>query len=530
MTMQPPLPGRGPQGGHPPPGPYGPPHGSYPTPGPAQPGPMWRPNPPGPPPPDRRRARRIAVTAIVAVVVVAAAGAVFLLTRGGGGGSAEAGTPAGKDYEAGVQELGAAEVVWQVEQGVATGAAAADDYWLTDEHLVRRLPGRVVAYELTTGKEAWELPVGKVDDDRCPSSVEHSSLRVALLVATGEGVASACEQLVVVDIGAGKEVATADLPPIGAQKTGAGDVPVVFGERVVIPGSAGTRVLDITNGAVVSMPNPESACKSEKVALFGDLLLAQAKCANEEGTSIRLRSFDANLAPVWEWATPEGEDGQPLPVLGVLSLDPLVVEVGHSGHGSQLMRVDPTSGETVPISEYTGYGGKYMSACDGLSMGVCEMAKVADGKVILTTVAISVDPDSPDAAAGMQATDHRNELVAFDLATGAEAWRTGIVAGRTLSLVPTDDGSVAAYQPKDFNGTKAILFSVDQENGELAPLLPIGPKADGNEKLHTHLRSAAFRGDNQLAFWRAGVFVIFRAVHRDSDIGEPDTVAFALPK
>jgi hypothetical protein len=155
---------------------------------------------------------------------------------------------------------------------------------------------------------------------------------------------------------------------------------------------------------------------------------------------------------------------------------------------------------------------------------------VADGKVILTTVAISVDPDSPDAAAGMQATDHRNELVAFDLATGAEAWRTGIVAGRTLSLVPTDDGSVAAYQPKDFNGTKAILFSVDQENGELAPLLPIGPKADGNEKLHTHLRSAAFRGDNQLAFWRAGVFVIFRAVHRDSDIGEPDTVAFALPK
>ncbi|MDQ3789472.1 MAG: PQQ-like beta-propeller repeat protein, partial [Actinomycetota bacterium] len=449
---------------------------------------------------------------------------------GGGGGSAGADTPAGRDYEAGVQQLGAAEVVWRVDQGVASGAVAADDFWLTEEHLVRRLPGRVVAYDLKTGEEAWELPVGKVDDDRCPSSVEHANLRVALLVATGEGVDSACEKLVVVDIGTGEEVSTADLPPIGAEKIGGGDVPVVFGEKVVIADSAGARVLDIDDGAVLSTPDPDSACRSEKVALLGDLLLAQARCVDEGKTSIRLRSFDANLQPVWEWETPTGADGQPLPVLGVLSADPLVVEVGHTGHGAQMMRVDPESGETVPISGYTGYGGPYMSACDGWSMSVCEMAKVVGDKVILTTVPIDVNPGDPEAEPGMQASENRNELVAFDLGTGEEAWRTGIVAGRTLSLVPTDDGGVAAYQPENPNGVKAILFSVDPATGELAPLLPIGPEAHENDQLNIHLRSAAFRGDNQLAFWRDGVLVIFRAVHRDSTTGEADTVAFALPK
>lgn len=513
-------------------GPYEPPQGGYPPPGPAQPGPMWQqpPTPPGSPLPDGRRARRIAVTAIVAVVVVAAAGAVFFWTRGGGGDSVEPDTPAGKDYQAGVNELGAAEVVWQTEQGPAPEAVGADDYWLTEEHLVRRLPGRVVAYELKTGKEAWEFPVGKVSDGRCPSSVEHSNLRVALLVSTGSGASQACEKLTVLDIGTGKEAFTTDLPPVGAHKVVI-DVPVVFGENVVIANEGGTRVLDINNGAVRSMPDPNSACKAQKVALVGDLLLSNTYCDNGEETSMRLRSYDANLQPVWEWETPAGADGEQLPVLGVLSLDPLVVEVGHSGSDTQLMRVDPKSGETVQISEYTGgVRGKYMSACDDWSMGVCEMAKVVDNKVILMTTPVHVDPRSPDASPGAQNSENRNELVAFDLNTGKEAWRTGLVGGRSLALVPTADGSVAAYQPRNPNGTKGILFSVDPGTGKLAPLLPIDQKAHENDELIDHLRSTAFRGDNQLAIWRDGLLIIFRAVHRDSTTGEADTVAFALPK
>ncbi|UVS80464.1 PQQ-like beta-propeller repeat protein [Actinokineospora sp. UTMC 2448] len=491
-------------------GPYGP----YPL-----PGPQWT------PPPPKRQTGIIIVSVVAAVVVIAAAAGVWLWTRGDGGG----GTAGGDEHAAAVEAVGAAEVVWQVDQGLAPEAVGADDHWVTDEHLVRRLPGRVVAYELKTGETAWELPVGEVDDDRCPSSVGHSGLRVALLVATGDKSPQTCEKLTVVDIGAGREVFTVDLPPIERVPVRI-DVPVVFGEHVVIPSRAGTRVLAIDDGAVRSTPKPDAACKSTKAALFGDLLLAQAECDNGKESDIRLRSFGADLKMVWEWVTPQGDDGEPLPVLGVLSLDPLVVELGHSGGDTRLMRVDPGSGRTVRIAEYTGgTRGDYMSACDGWAMGTCEMAKVVGDKVILTTVMVRVNPGDPRAAPGMEATDRRNELVAFDLGTGERAWRTGIEPGRTLSLVATADGSVAAYRPEDPNGGMGILYSVDPDTGALAPLMPIGPKAHEDDRLNTHVRSFAFRGDNQLAFLRDGLFVVFTGVHRASSVGDVDTVAFALP-
>ena len=527
MSMRPQFPAQGPQG----PGRYGPPPGSYPPQGPAPGAPWHAQTPPGTPPPGGRRGRRIAVTVIVAIVLVAAAGGVWLWTSGGDGGSEGPDTPAAKDYDAAVESVGVAEVAWQVEQGVAPEAVGVDDHWVTEEHLVRRLPGRVVAYDLKTGKEAWEVPVGKVEDSRCPSSLEHSNMRVALLVATGSAASLACEKLVVLDIGTGKEVAAADLPPVGATKVGV-DVPVVFGENVVISSDAGTRVLDINNGAVRSMPNPESSCRSQSAALFGDVLLAQADCEEEDhSTTNRLRAFDANLKLVWEWTTPEGADGQPLNVAGVLSLDPFVVELSGS-EGTQLLRVDRESGDTVQMKGYDGNALRegFMSACDGWALRTCGLARVTDNKVILMTIWSQVNPEDPEASAGAQSTEFRNELVAFDLDTGDEAWRTGLVPGRLLSLVPAaPDQGVVAYQPANLNGTKGIVFSVDPGTGKLAPLMPIGPKAHENEALSDYVMAFNFSGDNHQAVWRDGLFIIFSNTHRTATQGEPDTVAFTLP-
>jgi outer membrane protein assembly factor BamB len=500
MSMPPQFPGHGAQGpGAPVPGRYGPPPGSYPPQGPA-PGTPWHAQPPPGTPPPGRRGRRIAVTVIVAIVLVAAAGGVWFWTSGGGGGSKSPDTPTAKDYDAAVESVGAAEVAWQVEQGVAPEAVGVDDYWVTEEHLVRRLPGRVVAYELKTGKVAWEFQVGKVSDGRCTSSLEHSNLRVALLVSTGSGTSSACEKLVVLDIGTGKEVSTADLPPIGSTKVGA--VPVVFGENVIIPSDAGTRVLDINSGAVRQMPNPESACRSREAALFGDILLADAVCSEEDHSiTNRLRAFDANLKLLWEWTTPKRADGQPLDVVGVLSLDPFVVELSDS-EKTQLLRVDRESGESVQMKGYDGLALRegFMSACDGFALRRCELAKVVDNKVILMTIMEAVNPDTPGSTPGFEATEHRNELVAFDLDTGEEAWRTGIVTDRLLGLVPGTAGDdLVAYQPSTLNGTKAIVHSVDPGTGKLSPLMPIGPKAHENEQIRSHVMAPRFGGDNHQA-------------------------------
>lgn len=110
---------------------------------------------------------------------------------------------------------------------------------------------------------------------------------------------------------------------------------------------------------------------------------------------------------------------------------------------------------------------------------------MVDGTVVMATVPVQVNPGDEDASPGMRSTEFRNELVAVDVNTGKEAWRTGMAAGRAVHLVPTADDSVVAFQSANLNGAKAV--------------------------------------------WRNGVFVMFKMIHRDENKGEVESVAFALP-
>lgn len=491
--------------------------------------PAWAGLPPGPPP-QRKRSRRTAVVLVVAAVLVAAAGGVWFLTRGEKSGEPD--TPAAQDYNAAVEAVGAAEVAWRVDQGESPKAIAVDDHWVTGKHLVRRLPGRAVAYDLQTGKTAWEFALDG-PEDRCRSSQEQSKNRVALLRNTDASGTNKCGKLTVLDIGTGKEVLTTELPAINGKVPGNSSVPVVFGERVVIPS---VYVHDITSGAALPSPLTGNGCGVRKAGLFGDLLLADSVCdggaRGEKDDRTKLRAFDADLKTVWEWEPPKGKDGKPLQVHGVVSVDPLVVELGAGGDTRQLMRADPASGKTVPISEYDGgkIRGHYMDACEGYALGNCELARVTGNKVILMTTPEQINPDTPAASPGMKNTEFRNELVAFDLDTGKQAWRTGKQAGRALSLVPSDSTKMIAYQPANPNGSKGIVFSVDPATGKLAPLMPIGPKAHGDADLKTQIRAFRFGGDNHQAVWQDGLFLIFSTTHRTASRGDVETVAFALPK
>jgi len=67
---------------------------------------------------------------------------------------------------------------------------------------------------------------------------------------------------------------------------------------------------------------------------------------------------------------------------------------------------------------------------------------------------VQFNPDNPDEPPGQQATEFRNELVAYDGDTGEESWRTGMVDGRLLSIVPTEDDQLVALQPANPNGRK----------------------------------------------------------------------------
>ncbi|RSD09205.1 hypothetical protein [Amycolatopsis eburnea] len=495
------------------------------------------------PPPPRKRGNRGLIVLVVAVTLLAAAaGGYFLFFAGGGGGSG-GGTAADQDYDATVREHGAAEVAWRVAQGGAADQAVANGAWLTGEHLVRRLPGRVVAYDLSSGDEAWAFPLDDPPKDNCKSSREQSGNRVALLRSVGEGqprtksragTPGGCGKLTVLDLGTGKEVFTADLAPDADKKLPDTMArPVLTADRVVVDTAPG-RVFDLAGGAEVPVPPAFAGCTAPSLGLFGDVLLADSTCPgntedrDHKNDELRtLRAYDANFALKWEWKTPKDDKGEPLPVRGVLSVDPLVVEVGHSGHETRLLAVDPASGAAKPFAAYkTDTRGEFKYACAGQGLRDCPAAKVVGGKVILSTSPVQVNPGDPDAG-GAQATEFRNELVALDIATGDAAWRTGKVAGRALAMVPTDDNRLIAFQPENPNGAKAMVFSVNPADGKATPVLAIGPAALADDKLNKVLRNQSFGGGGESdALWRDGLLIVIRTVYRPATAVEISTVAF----
>jgi hypothetical protein len=217
----------------------------------------------------------------------------------------------------------------------------------------------------------------------------------------------------------------------------------------------------------------------------------------------------------------------------VLSAEPLVVELYRKSADSlEFLRVDRETGESVTLltQAFVSRDNAYYAPCDERGIAHCEDARIADGKLILTTVPEKIDPRADGSYLGMGNTEYRSELVALDLGTGKEVWRTGIVEGRALSLVATTDGSVAAYQSANNNDVPGLLMAVDAATGALSPLLPIGEEAHADEGLVEHLRSRRFGGDHQQAVWTGEQFVLFTMVHRAETIGRLDMVAFGTSR
>jgi outer membrane protein assembly factor BamB len=487
-----------------------------------------------PPAPGGGKQRRLLVAAAIAVSV-AVVGTVggLLLSSGGGGRS---GTPAAQDWATAADETGTGQELWRIPQGVTPGVQPARDHWITDSHLVRRLPGRVVAYDLATGEVAWELPLPGNAEDDCSSSPQRSGTRVALLRAV-EGERNNCGTLTVVDIASGKEVFTTVIPTIERTEVTLTDVPAAIGDFVLVGSRAGGHLFNIDTGKHVAVAE-EGQCREDAYAVVDDMLVARVSCRERPpGSDVALsglRVYDADLDEQWSWRAPVERAGEPLEVRSVLSVEPLVVELYRAGADTiETVRVDREATEVATlVSRPRGANdqSRYLSPCDDRGIAHCAQSRIIDGKLILTTIPEQINPGTEGAYPGMESTEFRNELVAIDIGTGTEAWRTGMVHGRAMHLVPTTDGSVVTYQSANANDVPGLLLSVDEATGAVSPLLPLPEEAHEDDELRTHLGSGSFGNDNQQAVWTGERFVVFRMVHRDENVGEVETVAFGVSR
>lgn len=464
---------------------------------------------------------------VLAVLAATALGGWFLLFK-----DAHTKKPAYQAWSSGKREAGGVgELLWETTRpgGPPGVTGQSHGFWFTEEHLVKRGPDRVVAYDLDSGEEAWEFPLGE-GIDQCASSEERSGDRVALLRASGD---RECARLTVLDIARGEEVFTTELPAVGRHVPATGDVPVVFGDAVLVSSPAGGHALDIETGEpITDPPSPEAECFAYRYAAFEEVLLAKRVCrtqANDNsssGTGGSLRAFGPDLEILWEWELPAAPSGEPSTLKQVLSADPLVVYVLQDGV-YRLWAVDPADGghteldsrEHGDIHDRTSeYAEPCMRELPGLRH--CRRALVADGKVILERHPDRVDPSGMDAMTGYRtSTEWQNQLAAVDLATGEEVWRTERLEGRLLRTLTVADGRVLAFQPSTRHRVPAMVVAIDPATGEDSAALPVTEDEE-------YARWTA-GGDHRPVWHDSRLYLLNHLVTAET-IGRPETLVFGI--
>lgn len=470
-----PQPGPGQQQGQQPPPPYRPPAQpqgqqhmyGYPPPRPVP--------PPNPSPPLRSRRKRVVLLVAAAVVVVAllAGGAVWYLNRGG------------KDDTAKKKHDTKGQVDWQAPVPKFSGdKAAVPGTWFTGKVVAKTEISSVTGYKLNGGAKAWSIPLpGPV----CAAATDASGGRTALMYRTGDS----CTHLMGIDLDAGKLLWNRVLPksryrdgkPIKEAQiaVSANIAAVTWGE--------GTKGFRLSDGVPRWGRTSGDYCSS--VGFVGGKKLLEVNWCKEQAKSGKDKKKDAAKAnsdqklvyyvrgrgPVtgnalWKWEAPDGVEVQ-----SVLSTDPIVLGTsnGDSVGPTDLITLNRRGEPGVEIS--LGKNSDPSATNHTAYNTGCFLSLESCVNVLVTKNTVYLGANGRDAAAG---TPGANEVVAFDLSTGAQRWHKAPDPQRGGLPVGTVGSDPVVYLPATGKqGGRLLLF--DAKTGK-SSLYQQNPDSGGTQE------------------------------------------------
>lgn len=452
-----------------------PPYQQYPN--PYQP--QFRPHPPYPqvPPPQHRPRKNGGVIALViglAVLLVAGAGGAAFVFRDRLFGDAPT-IKAERELEYVVRD-----VLPSTYRPTEGGIEQLSARWWTDKYLVRQMPKQIVGYDLASGTKAYAVDIP--DIHYCNASRQQSAKGfVAILQGTR---LNGCRQLTIFDVRNGRKVWTKDLTPLLAGKNKlVSDFPrhdhrpVVLGERVYVPTDHGELVLNLVNGSLVTKPLPRAErrtgqCFTTHFAAVGQIGLAYRNCSRSGDKQRHLQAFNAAGKTLWKWNLPE-ERGNKALLVGVLSVDPLLVRVFSDGGRKEVWRVDQRTGKHQVLLRLDSAGPEdpcELSGGDGLYE--CTRQVLA-GKTLYVR--------------------ERSGIAAYDIQSTRELWRgqwsskhrltppLGLDAdGRPLAyLLPTSDTPGALVRADPATGALSAVATMPETKTAPARDLTQNPETGG---------------------------------------------------
>lgn len=448
--QQPPYGGQpqGPYGGQPPGG-----HGFPPPPNtpPGQPGyPGFPGMPPTPPTPPKKKLA-VVIAAALAGVLVLGTGGYFLLFDGkdkgadqpvaqdstppaddkaspsapvdNGDGSGNGGDEE-EDLNAG-RKQGEDKVLWYKSSKIDGPGAGVDakGQWIVGDTVVKTVWKSVTGYGVKDGKEKWTLTLPTVI---CGVTDMTADGKTVVMYKSGESDTADCNQMRMIDLKAGKEGWSKEVPKEGLFDIFTAPDLALTGDALVVNRMGTSSAFKVSTGDKLFDNKVEEGCQPSEFVAMNGKMLSLATCQDTDKT---LQVMDADPATgknTWIYKLPKG-----FQVKNVYSLDPIVLDLGNTESKERsIVVLGPDGKQRATVSGE----GSFPVGCGGLfnrSLQSCGSSSVDANTLYLPTKA---DIGKP------------NEIVAFDLGTGKVKWRTPAGEGRTLTPLKAAGGQVVVYR------------------------------------------------------------------------------------
>ncbi|MFC5725001.1 PQQ-binding-like beta-propeller repeat protein [Streptomyces gamaensis] len=318
---------------------------------------------------------------------------------------------------------------------VARQGSDIPGFWVLDDYVVKTVLDKVVAYNLSDGKEKWTVPLPK----RVCAAPLHMTDDGKVVVAYEGDKKDSCANYAMIDLKAGKKGWDKPIPKTGGfAESFIGLDMALSGNAVGAAWFGGSGMVRVSDGAQIPTPDLGSGCSVEGYA-GGRALLRSWRCSTTDDTSHIEKVDPGTGKALWTY---DGRKG--LQTKKIYSTEPAVVSFasGDKKTGGVFALKDGKERSIIDLGKQ-----RYAPTC-GLSivnsnLGGCQGVAASDDTLYLPTSDENSFRDG-------------NEVHAFDLNTGKRLWASKNNK-RELMPLRTEGKNVIAYQRPSFESAGAVV-------------------------------------------------------------------------
>ena len=355
--------------------------------------------------------------------------------------------------------------------------------WRVGDTVVSAILNGFTAYAAADGQAEWKLRLQTPDVRDPPAPSATGKLVVGVKESASES--SRCTHLQQIDLTTGRAGWKVSLPAENAYDSSTQFEPAISGDTVVVVRSAVMSGFSVTDGRKLFGTSSPNGCYPYGIA-GGSRLIAVRQCPDPKDAVARGQAMVEELDPATGAARWSYKYAPDWTVGRVLSVDPLVVAAHHKDKKTWNLTAfaadEQVRSQSVPTFGVSG-------RCNGFG----------NATGFQECYAVAADADSLYIGAGKPGTtlgiDVTNQVVAVDLNTGKERWRTAErPKGRTMWPLAVEDGKVLTYVTPG-SGEAGAVVALAAADGASRPVLQSPAAAAGPEDVfYTHGIRIAWAG------------------------------------